>query len=104
MCCSASSTAVVILFFSSLTRCPASRLASFGAPFSQRSLIWVAMPSLRASQRSRKIFHSDSLRAAADSDSSADRSSRPALLSESDEKSASLGTVYVTCAREQQES
>ena len=43
----------MIRAFSSLTRIPASRLASLGAPFSHRSLIWVRIPFLRAIQRSR---------------------------------------------------
>ncbi len=47
--------------FSSLTRWPTSRFAVLGAAFSQVSLTCVSTPFLRAIQRSRKVFQSDSL-------------------------------------------
>ena len=65
-----------------------------GATFSHRSTSCVKIPFLRAIQRSRNIFQSFSEATAADSCSSADRSSRSALSSAEVEKLASLGTAY----------
>ena len=69
-------------------------IPSLGAGFSQRSLTWVRMPSLRASQRSRKVFLSASLLTAANSSPSAASSFSTALSSAAGAKSFSFGTVY----------
>ena len=86
------------IFFSSLTRWPTSRFAEPGAALSQWSLSCVSMPFLRAIQRSRRTFESDSPDTAAISLSSADFSSRAAASSAAGEKSSSLGTVYMELA------
>src|SRR5258707_1300037 len=91
---SAASTASSTLVFTSLTRCPTSRFASFGATLSHRSLTKVSTPFLRAIQRSRKIFQSFSFATAEPSASSAAKSSRAAVSSAAAEKSVSLGTLY----------
>src|SRR5437764_4476506 len=87
-------TRSVIRDFSLLTRIPASRFDSFGAPFSQRSLICVSTPFLRAIQRSRNVFQSDSVLMSADSFFSAASSFSAALSSAPGEKSFNFGTVY----------
>src|SRR5207245_11283460 len=73
---------------------PASHFDALVSPFSQISLICVSTPFLRAIQRSRNVFQSDSVLMSADSFFIAASSFSAALSSAPGEKSFNFGTVY----------